>query len=1007
MAGAIIRTCFWLACLLICLAGPLSGQQRPVHVEFGHIREQDGILLQSITCFQQDRDGFLWVGTNNGLNRYDGTHIVRFRHQQNNPNSLLNNQIYALCEDKQGNIWAAFENGVSCFDKATGQFRHITTVQNQLLGICKNIRCDRAGNVWFTSRHRGLFCYETKSGTVQYFPCYPADRTGGVHTLPNGLVEDPFQPGFWMAEIHGIRYFDTVRRQFTTCRKNPEKLSIFTPNDVSALAIDGNHLLIADHTDQCIVLYDLQHQRILKRIKPTNPKDREDFYVASIFVDRRHNLWVSTWDTRSFYIDAQTDQFTSLSHAKSEPTALGADIIWGAWQHPDSSVWLATVNGIAYTNPERALYDIYDLAALFPALPDERGLISFVEDADGSWWLGSSIRGLLHYVPATNQLDVYRLPNRTAKYPWGMPVTGLSRRGNELFIGSDHAVYRFDSQTHQFREISLPPEARSIYLRSFRLQGDRYWVFGDGKRAFAYDIPSARWQVYPIQSISQDPRFLVRQSLLDRHGQLWLDIYPEGFARFDSQQHGFVVTDTRQADYETTICSLAEDPNGAFLMATTMHGLVQYDPVSRRDSVRAENESMTLSQSTAALPDRFGNIWVADFNVFSVITQAKKQVLNFTLPINVNTARYESYLFPMRNGHILSAQKGHLVEFKPENLGLSPLRQTVLLNRLLLPDTTRILYGDTLPVHLNVEENSFSIEFSVLSATTKHRYLYKLEGYDEDWNEANGQTRASYTRIGGGDYTFRVKAVVGETETGETHLPIHIDTPVYNTGWFRAALLTLVLGLMYWFYRHRVRQTARLHHFQIQTTRLERDKAQIQYQNLINHLNPHFLFNSLTSLNSLIITKPKEASVFLRKLSVIYRYILQNKNKELVSLQDELSFAQNYIDLQTTRFGKALQITVSIDSVYLTTQIVPVTIQNLLENTIKHNILDDENPLYIRIYTEEDTLFVVNTLQKKDFVETSNKQGLASLKSLYGYLSKRPVLVTETATHFLVGVPLL
>ena len=1007
MAGTIINTCFWLAGLLACLAGPVSAQQRSVRIEFGHIREQDGLLLQTVTCFLQDRSGFLWMGTNNGLNRYDGTHVVRFRHQRNNPHSLLNNQVYALCEDKQGQIWVAFENGISCFNKATSQFRPITVVQNQPLGICKNIRCDRSGNVWFTSRDRGLFCYETKTGAVQYFPCYPTDSTGGVRTLPNGLVEDPLQAGFWMAETHGIRYFDTVRRQFTTYRNNPKKLSIFTANAVSALATDGNRLLIADHTDQCIVLYDLQHQRILKRIKPTEPQDRVDFYVASIFVDRRHNLWVSTWDARSFYMDAQTGQVTNLSHAKSEPTSLGSDIIWHGWQHPDGSVWLGTVNGVAYTNPERALYDVYDLAALFPALPDERGLISFAEDADGSWWLGSSIRGLLHYVPATNRLDVYRLPNRTAKYPWGMPVTGLSLRGNELYVGAENAIYRFNTRTHQFYQLPLPPQARSIYLRSFRLQGDRYWVFGDGKLTFAYDIPSKCWQVYPIRSTNQNPHFLVRQSLLDRRGQLWLDIYPEGFARFSPQQHGFIVTDTRQTDYEATIHSLAEDRNGSFLMATTMHGLVEYDPVRHQDSIRAENDVMSLSQSTAALPDRFGNIWVADFNVFSVITRAKKQVLNFTVPINRYTVLYDSYLFPMRNGHILSAQKGHLVEFKPENLGLSPIRQTVLLNRLLLPDTIRTLYGDTLPVRLKAEENTFSIEFSVLSATTKYRYLSKLEGYDEGWNEANGQTQVNYTKIGGGDYTFRVKAVVGETETGETRLPIHVDMALYNTRWFRTLLLAVLLGLVYWFYRYRVQQTARLHHFQIQTTRLERDKAQIQYQNLINHLNPHFLFNSLTSLNSLIITQPKEASVFLRKLSVIYRYILQNKNKELVSLQDELSFAQNYIDLQTARFGDALQISVSVDPACLAAQIVPVTLQNLLENTIKHNIIDDESPLYIRIYTEADTLFVMNTLQKKDFVETSNKQGLASLKSLYGYLSKRPIQVTETTTHFLVGIPLL
>ena len=1011
MAGAIKRstllTGLWLIGLLVGTGRPIQAQQRPVHFEFGHIREPEGLTFRSITSMLHDHDGFLWVGTSNGLNRYDGTHFVRFRQQQNNPNSLLNNQVYALCEDKRGHIWAAFENGVSCYTKETGTFRHITTVNNQPLGICKNIICDRAGDVWFTSRNRGLFCYGAKTGAVQYFPAYPTDSTGGIRTLPNGLLEDPHAPGLWMAEIHGLRYFDTAKRQFTSHRNNPKKIPVLTPNDVSALALDGDRLLIADHTNRSILVYDFCQQKIIKHIRPVKQQDRGDFYVASIFVDRRHNLWVNTWTPKSFYIDTKTDQVTALGHDRSEPTSMGSDLIWAGWQHPDGSVWLGTVNGIAHTNPERALYDVYNLGALFPALPDERGIESFVEDTDGSWWLGTSIRGLLRYVPATNQLEVYGLPNKSAEYPWGMPVTGLSLRGNELFVGSGNAVYRFSKKTRQFRAIALPPEAKSVYLRTFRIEGDRYWAFGDGKLAFAYDIPRQQWKTYPIRSASKEPLFLVRQTLIDRKGQFWLDIYPEGFARLSLKDSCFVVTDTRQTDYETFLNSVVEDRDGSFLMATTMHGLMTYDPVSRRDLIRPENESMTLSQCTAALPDRIGNTWVADYNIVSVITP-EKQVLNFRLPINEHTISYQTSLFPMRNGHILSAQRGHLVEFKPENLRQPRTRETVLLNRFVLPDTALLLYGDRSTIHLDADDNSFTVEFSVLTVSTKSHYLYKLEGYDEDWKEAGTQTDATYTKLPGGEYTFTVKARSPEGfETPTRTLAVHVATLFYQTTWFRILLGLLVAGLMAGFFRYRTRQTAQIYRLQMQATRLERDKTLIQYQNLINHLNPHFLFNSLTSLNSLILTKPKEASIFLRKLSVIYRYILQNKEKELVDLQDELIFAQNYIDLQTGRFGDGLQISINVPPEYLTRQIVPVTIQNLLENAIKHNVVDDDSPLYIRIYTENDALIVLNTRQTKTFAETSHKQGLVSLKSLYRYLSRREVVVTETATHFSVAVPLL
>ena len=1011
MAGAISGRFLWyglgLAGLLMSLFGRVSAQQQPLHFEFGHIREQDGLSFRVITSLLHDRDGFLWVGTNNGLNRYDGTYFAHFKQQRGNNNSLINNQLYALCEDKQGRIWMGAENGVSYYNKTTGRFRHIITVNNQPLGICKNVHCDRAGDVWFTSRNRGLFRYVTKTGAVQYFPCYPSDSTGGIRTLPNGLLEDPHRAGLWVSERSGLRYFDIARRQFTTHRQNPQHLPVFTPNWTSALAIDGDRLLIADNTDRSIIVYDLRRQQILKRLAPTNQRERDNFEVATLFVDRKHNLWVSSWSAATFFIDAQTDRITELGVDKNKPTGLGANSFSAGWQHPDGTVWLGTVNGIAYTNIERALYDVYDLENQFPALTDERGIISFAEDPDGSWWLGTSIRGLLHYVPATNRLDVYRLPYRTAEYPWGKPVTGMHLRGNELFVGSDDAVYCFNKQTHQFREIKLPPEAKSVYLRTFRLQGDRYWVFGDGKLAFAYDILRQQWRTYPIRSASKDPRFLVRQTLIDRRGQLWLDISPEGFARFSPKDGCFVVTDPRQADYEIFLNSVVEDRDGSFLIATKMHGLVTYDPANRRDSIRPENESMTLGQCTAVLPDRLGNTWVAGFNTASVITP-KKRVLNFRLPINEYTTEYDTYLFPLRNGHILSAQKGHLVEFKPENLRPTRRPEPVLLNRLLLNDTTMLLHSHTPTIYLKAEDNSFMVEYSRLSTSIEDHYLYKLDGYDEDWKEAGSQTYAVYTKLPGGAYTFKIKALSQEgLETPTRTLSILIDTPFYHTTWFRLLMVLLAAGLLAGFFRYRTRQTAHIYRLQMQATRLERDKTQIQYQNLINHLNPHFLFNSLTSLNSLILTKPKEASAFLKKLSVIYRYILQNKDSELVSLQDELTFTQHYIDLQTARFDDGLQISLNIHPEYLTRRIVPVTIQNLLENAIKHNIVGEDNPLQIRIYTENDTLYVMNTLQKKDFVETSHKQGLAGLKSLYRYLSRRDVSVTETATHFIVAVPLL
>ncbi|HEX8060438.1 MAG TPA: histidine kinase, partial [Cyclobacteriaceae bacterium] len=171
--------------------------------------------------------------------------------------------------------------------------------------------------------------------------------------------------------------------------------------------------------------------------------------------------------------------------------------------------------------------------------------------------------------------------------------------------------------------------------------------------------------------------------------------------------------------------------------------------------------------------------------------------------------------------------------------------------------------------------------------------------------------------------------------------------------------------------------------------------------------NPHFLFNALTSLNSLIFENQGLASQFLQHLSKVYRYVLQNKDKNFVSVQTELDFIGNYVFLLRTRFETALTITFNIDVQSKDKAIVPVTLQILIENALKHNVVDKDRPLSIRIDTNDDYLVVSNNLQVRKLVETSNKQGLENLKSLYAFLTDKPVQINSNETEFSVGVPLV
>ncbi|MCU0376561.1 MAG: histidine kinase [Chitinophagaceae bacterium] len=288
-------------------------------------------------------------------------------------------------------------------------------------------------------------------------------------------------------------------------------------------------------------------------------------------------------------------------------------------------------------------------------------------------------------------------------------------------------------------------------------------------------------------------------------------------------------------------------------------------------------------------------------------------------------------------------------------------------------------------------------------------FAYKLDGFEKEWHYTQ-DPRAVYTNIPGGNYTFLYKASIGNANWHEVNpkkVSIHLGTHFYKSIWFWGLIALLFAGWLFAWQKGRSRQQRQMFHLKSKTQLLEKEKAMVMYESLKQQLNPHFLFNSLTSLSGLIETDQKMACAFLDQMSGIYRYILKNSTHETVFLKDEVAFVQLYITLQRTRFGNGLQVNIEVPEEYLGYRIAPVTLQNLMENAIKHNIIDKGSPLVIDVFIEDEYLIVKNNLQKKTVVETSNKTGLAQFVSLYRYLSDNPVAIEEDAHFFRVKVPLV
>jgi len=190
--------------------------------------------------------------------------------------------------------------------------------------------------------------------------------------------------------------------------------------------------------------------------------------------------------------------------------------------------------------------------------------------------------------------------------------------------------------------------------------------------------------------------------------------------------------------------------------------------------------------------------------------------------------------------------------------------------------------------------------------------------------------------------------------------------------------------------------------------RMKREQMSTKYESLKNQVNPHFLFNSLNALTNLVYEDQDMAADFIRKLSKVYRYVLDNQSKEVVSLETELAFVNSYLFLQRIRFDDKLKVNIDVKG-YEKTMIPPIALQMLFENAIKHNTIAEEEPLTIDVYVENENMLVIkNNLQKKNIpIEESAGVGLKNVQARFEFLSQTKVEIVETDTEFIVKLPLL
>jgi ligand-binding sensor domain-containing protein len=977
---------------------------------FHHINARQGLADGVVQAIGQDKYGYIWIGTLSGLNRYDGYGIRTFYNQANDSTSLPASRIYSIHNDRRGRLWIGFDAGLYSFGYAKSNFSSVPALKNKR--ILKMVE-DENGRIYLAT-NQGLFIFNPDDLSLQK----PEQLNAGSAALYRYPVHDIF--------LHEHRLYITSDTGLVIYETIPGKAR-FVP--LPAPYSEGPNLVAEDGSGNVWLTYGFNSALLVRTDTSFRSFQIFDEFTYSRFgiqggtienflVDSRQQLWMSTSTRGLLRYDPVAAGFSGFDHNLLQPNSLVANHITKLFQGKMGFIWIGTEgNGVDYFHPAQNLFHpLLPTPSLAEQMPNLWAR-AFAVDSLGAEWMGMS-SGLIRIDPKTaKQMVLRNMAHQPAKLHFNS-IRSLLADGRYLWIGTANGLNRLDLLNQHmdfFEEKDSLPHA--FYWTIFKDSRNTVW-FGTNRNLFYREAGSSQ-----AHSIAFHPRFGgmtnrgVHIIFEDSRHRLWFGMNGSGLLRYDLATGNIRQWrrsgSEQKAPVDNTIIGIIEDKKGLIWMSSNT-GLTSYDPDKNSFVWYTSGSGIPSVKTSAIQVDENNRLWIGSTGGLLLLDSNRRSFRTFDLQDGLQTMEFSDMpAFQRADGAFIYPSLTGFVVFNPDDYKEQSRQPQVFLSSIEVLNKNVPLatnFEETPSLDLGYEQRFFSLGLTALNFDNPYQtwYAYKLEGFDRDWTYTRDRV-AKYTNVPGGDYIFRYKASTDPNNWDREArlLTIHVGTVFYRTVWFWLALAFFTALLIHLYYRHRLSQQRRILVLESKTQSLKKEKAMVMYESLKQQLNPHFLFNSLTSLESLIRVDQKLANDFVKGLSRMYRYVLKSRDHELVPLGEELKFVTSYISLQKTRFECGLEVLINIPETSFEKRIVPVTLQNLIENALKHNKLDDEQPLIIEIFVEGETLLVRNNLQKKKFVETSNKQGLANLCSLYHYLTSRPVDIIEDHSFFTIKIPLL
>jgi signal transduction histidine kinase/ligand-binding sensor domain-containing protein/DNA-binding response OmpR family regulator len=827
--------------LLTMLAGiPRICLSQQGNMAFEHIGTRDGLSHSNTICILQDSRGFMWFGTRDGLNKYDGYSFTVYRNDTRDKHSLGGNMIMDIKEDFSGSLWiATWGGGLSRFDIENEQFtqyKHEPDNKNSISSdLLNRIAIDHEGIIWIATEGGGLDHFDVKTRTFTNYKHDERDPESLGENFINVLLVDS-QQNLWIGTYSkGLDLFDHKSGTFKRFEHDEKNIRSISSNEVMSIFEDRDNQLWIGTRGGGLNRLDRASQEFYRCEGKGNVNNNVNNVVVTVNEDDDGDLWVGTENGGLSIFDKSNCSFRNFQHDDIDEASLSNNSVWAICKDSKGGMWVSTFSGdINFWSGDGNKFTHYRHTTSESSLSHNK-VLSILEDSEGTLWVGTDGGGVNRYDSGAGKFIHYKHEENNPNSICGNYVLSLMEdsHGN-IWIGTwGDGITVFNPKQNTFKHFKHDPNNpksltsnnawtmiedhnKGIWIGTYLGGLNKYNPVDDSFTNCAPERDSE-------DSLDDDSK--INSLFEDSLGELWISTDGEGLNRFDVQTGKFTNfrhIEGKNSISDNSVSNIFEDRLGN-LWIGTMSGLNYFNTKTLEFTTYRTTEGLPNDAVYGILEDNHGYLWISTNNGLSKFDPDSKRLENYDETDGLQSNEFKLNAFSKgRSGIMYFGGNNGFNEFFPDSIRRKSFDPPIVMTNFQLfnkpvpiADSSHASsplsksITEVQGITLSYDQSVITLQFASLNFThtKKKRYAYYLEGFDKEWNEIGTKHEAVYTNLDPGEYIFKVRGLdnLGNWSGSVKTLALTITPPFWMTWWFRCASALVIIGGLVIIFRIRMK----------------------------------------------------------------------------------------------------------------------------------------------------------------------------------------------------------